>query len=175
MPLASFEDANAHLDGTKISFADEEDALEEATSADREVKAALGDRFPDHVGLWADSPSGDEIDTPELVREAASLLMASKLYEKKYSEESVDSPNVYAQTLRMRAEKLLAAIADGSMILWDVDYGSIVATSNSLEQEDFWPNDTYTREKIKFEQDLLNDPDSRDLQPTHAFGMDQRF
>lgn len=173
MSLASYEDANAHLDETKIGFASAADAEDKARSADAIVKAKLGDRFPDYVALWSDTvpnPNPNElIATPALVREAASLLMAAFLYEERYSEETLDD-NDYAARLQKRAMFLLDGIADGSLILWDVDYGQDANNTARLEREDFWPNDTYTPELVALERSL-----GSDLSPRRMFGMDADF
>lgn len=171
MPLATFEDANTHLDETKISFVDDADAAPEAREADNIVRSKLGDIFPDQVAHWIDTlpdPVGDALITPNLVREAASLLMASYRYAKRYSEDELNE-NDYAARLEKRAMRILEDIRNGTAILWDVDYGLTTEAAYSLEQEDFYPNDTYTPESVELD---IADPR---LQPKRSFSMDRRF
>jgi hypothetical protein len=139
MPLASFTDANAHLDGTKIVFSSDTDALPEATSTDRMVRARLGVLFPTQAPLWDFDPTVPKIATPELVREIASLLMASFRYASKYSEDDQNEQD-YAQKLYDRAMGLLDGVIDGTLTLTDVDYDAVDGVGH-LSSSDFYPND----------------------------------
>jgi hypothetical protein len=133
--LATFEDANAWLDETKIKFANAADATSLATQADRKVKGSLADLYPDNVGQW--DASGNPEPTPAVVRFAASLFMAAWLYQKKYSEET-GTDSEFAARLEDRAKGVLTDLREGTIDLDDVDYVS----SLSFAQDDFWPNDT---------------------------------
>lgn len=141
MALASYEEANDHLDGSKVSFASDVDAAPEAREADAIVIASLADIYPDHVSLWVydASPTPPEITTPELVRQAASLLMAGYRYNKIYSEEVVETSG-FADSLISRAMEILTGIRDGTLTLTDVDYDP--SGFVELTQASYWPNDT---------------------------------
>jgi hypothetical protein len=143
--LASFDDANDHLDGTKLSFTDnnDENFIAAAAAADPLVKAALYDLYPDHVSLWIEtvpSPNPDLLEeTPQLVRLIASLLYASYYYAKAYSEETLGE-NDYAKRLEERAWGIVTGLVAGTYQLYDaLSYQSAVQGLQSL---DFWPNDS---------------------------------
>jgi hypothetical protein len=173
VPLASYEEANSHLDGTKIAFESEEDAENEAREADRIVRGALADTFPEQVGYWVHElpePVLEALITPELVRLVASLLMASYKYSMHYSEDDLGE-NDYSARLEKRAMKILKDIQSGDAVLWDVEYGPTIADSYTLEQEDFWPNDTYTEEYVRQQEELQE----AGLGPARKFSMDQRL
>lgn len=142
MSLAAFSDANNWLDAVKLAFLNEEDAEEEAASADAIVKGALADVFPDNVNLWIrvlpdpnTTPPILEV-TPDLVREIASMLMAAQLYQKRYSEETPRTFN-YGTSLQQRAMALLKMLRDGQISLADVD----IVNSLGFLLDDYWPND----------------------------------
>lgn len=169
MPLATYEDANGHLDGTKISFVSDADAEPEAREADRIVKSKLGDIFPDYVALWDISvdPQVEPELVPGLVNEAAALLMASYRYANRYSEDELNE-NDYAARLERRALQILEDIRSGKAVLFDVTYGITTEESYGLERDDFWPNDDYTPEYVENQKTL----DPR-LQPKRVFSMDR--
>lgn len=151
MPLATFEEANAWLDGTKIAYLDANDAADDANNADNVVKAYLAANWPEPVLLWDAAPAGAQEKTPEIVADAASLLMASYLYARKYSEET-DGEARYATQLEKRAIEILEKLQSGDLTLFDKIYGSDIANSLRLEQADFWPNDTTTVEHEVFDE-----------------------
>jgi hypothetical protein len=130
MPLASADDANRLLDGTKIRFANESNAADEQTRADRIIRAALYDLFPDEVDTW-------DVDTfvPGLVKEIASMFMAGFRYNRIYSQETLGS-NSYGRGLVNDAEQLLEDIREGRKTLVDVPVVVDVTGSPS-----FYPND----------------------------------
>jgi len=136
MTLADFHDANKHLDGTKIEFASNADAAQEASVADAIVRAKLFDTFPDNVGLWDYDPTVPQEDTPALIRVIAGMLMAAQRYEKSYSEETLDG-NDYAARLRAQALSMLDQIVTGQLSLDDVTY-EIDAFGEAM----FYPNDS---------------------------------
>lgn len=152
--LATFSDANRHLDSNKITFADAADAVPEAEQADAIVRASLADVFPDNVNEW--SEDGDPEETPDLVRLIASLIMASKKYAKRYSEEATEE-NEYAKALWAEAMMLIAGLRDGNLELSDTDYGDVTQWGRSS----FWPNDTTVFEGTS--------------EPLRAFKVEQRF
>jgi len=148
--LATFEDANVHLDGKKIVIQTEHEAEPYARSADRIVRGALFDLYPDVVNLWEAPSIADPTPTdptPGLVREIAALYMAHFKYASVYSEESQD-PNSYAARLLSRAEKLVEQLKDGTLELADSP------TLVEIGQPQFFPDDEYvdidTLEPIRF-------------------------
>lgn len=169
MPLATYEDANGHLDGTKIKFVSDVDAAPESREADRIVRSKLGDIFPDYVNLWDISvvPQEEPAQVPGLVNEAAALLMASYRYASRYSEDDLNE-NDYAARLEKRALGILQDIRDGKAVLFDVTYGVTTEEAYGLESDDFWPNDSYTPEYVETQRTL----DPR-LQPKRSFAMDR--
>jgi hypothetical protein len=156
--LASFADANDHLDGTKISFLNDDDASPEAKDADVYVLGRLSSVYPDHATLWtAVDPLVPPAEaTPGLVRLAASLLMASYRYAKKYSEET-QTPNPYSERLKARADEILNGLVGGTLTLYDEDY----ASSSQFFEADFWPNDTTVVVEDSGVGMHLGDPDRR--------------
>src|SRR6266508_3743875 len=145
MTLASFDEGNEHLDGTKLRFTDANDQnfKDAAAEADPLVKAALYDLYPDRVNLWIDElpvPNPNLLElTPALVRQIASLLYAAYFYAKKYSEETLDE-NSYAAKLEQRASAIILGLTDGTYQLFDaLDYQSLL---QGLQAADFWPNDS---------------------------------
>jgi hypothetical protein len=172
MALATFEDANAHFDEDKIKFVDAADAVPQQKSADIVVRGRLGDVFPDYVELWVASGATPPTSqpTPELVREAASLLMASYKYKKEYSIEGTTLP-VYAIDLERRAFELLDGIAEGSLVLTDADY-IVESNIGELDRDDFWPNKNTTLEDAMY--DALYE-DYPGLRSARAFSTGQLF
>lgn len=152
MPMASFTDANSHLDASKIAFADDNDALDEATSADRYIRSFLYDAFGTAVDDWVDPE-----DTPEIIREAASLLMAAQLYAKRYSENTVEVTG-YAEFLNNKANLILQGVKDGSIELSD---SPGIVSGLAWSNASFWPNDTTVVEGT--------------TDPLRAFSMDLEF
>lgn len=148
MPLASYADANDHLDLNKAAFLDDEDARPEAEYADAIVYSHVATVFPENYLLWTTTdplPVGRE-ETPSLIREIAGMLMASKRYEKVFSEEQLQ-PSDYAERLKRDAYALLTKLVSGEMSLVDVEYEAVLDELRP-EQSDFWPNDTTTNERV---------------------------
>lgn len=174
MPLALAADANAWLDGTKISIPNDVVAAPFADNADNVAKSYLAIAYPDHVNLWdaTDPLPGGKETTPQVVREAASLLMASYYYAHKYSEETLDD-NDYASRLERRGLKLLEDIRDGKVTLWDKDYGKSLTDLMSLQQSDFYPNDTAVVEKQVYDEH--DESVSTVFESDRKFSMTQNF
>jgi hypothetical protein len=166
--LATFQDANAHLDGTKLSFADDANAAPEALEADRIVRGRLANRFPDQANLW--HWDDDDLPTPELIREAASLLMASYRYNKVYSEITV-TPNKYAIRLENRANMILDGIVSGLLILVDVPYG--LEADTEFTSANFWPNNSSTMYAEEIERRMAEA--YPEFQSTRRFTMGMKF
>lgn len=145
MSLATFSDANVHLDGKKIEFLNEEDAAADAIAADRLVKGYLFDAFGADVNQW--DATGVPANTPGIVREAAAFLMAHFKYARTYSEET-QSANSYARWLRREAQDILNGLADGSLELADTP------SLQDVRQPGFFPDAEYvdldTGEPIRF-------------------------
>ena len=138
MSLASFEDANNHLDKNKVMFQNDSDARDIATATDRYIRGCLTDVYgADVVTLWDVDPTAPQTNTPELIREVTGMLMASKLYAEKYAEET-QSNNTYGYRLQKEAEGLLDQLRAGTLTLVEVD----VVSGISFGEDDFWPNDT---------------------------------
>lgn len=136
MALASFEDANGWLDGTKLAFADEDDASDDADNAENIVRAHLSGVYPDGVDTWEASSN----NVPDTIREIASLLMASYKYAKVYSED-VEAESSYAARLESRAMRLLDDLKTGEIVLHDTDEVSGIAFGKA----DFHPKDDTDR------------------------------
>lgn len=155
MTLASFTDANVHLDGKKIEFLNASDAAADAGAADDLVRGALFDRYGDAVNDWDET--GTPSATPGLVRRAAAFLMAHFRYSRVYSEETQD-PNSYAARLRNEAQSILDGLADGSLEL--VDY-TLPPDSVVVNQPAFFPDD--------------EDVDLDTMESNRKFSMGQEF
>lgn len=174
MPLALAADANAWLDEVKLSLSSEAVAAPYAESADNVVKSYLAIRYSDYVNLWdatVPTPAGKETP-PQIVREAASLLMASYYYSKKYSEETLDD-NDYASRKERQAIKILEDLRDGKSTLWDKPYGVTLQDEAGLEQDDFYPNDTAVVERQVFDEN--DESVSTVFESDRKFSMSQRF
>src|SRR5437879_6554473 len=118
MALASYVDSNTWLDGTKISFANDDDAAPESIAADRIVTSALRVVYPDNVDLWT-APT----NTPGLVTDIAAMLMASFRYAKIYSEEALNESD-YSARLEARAMTLIKGLQDGTLQLEGIVSGT---------------------------------------------------
>lgn len=134
--LADFDDANAWLDGTKLAFVDDTDAAPEADNADNLVRGFLKPLFGDPVDDWVHDGTGATL-TPKLVKDIASMLMASYRYAKVYSEDVIPEAD-YAARLEARAMSLLNMLKTGELVLADTE----LVSGTLFEQDDFWPNDT---------------------------------
>lgn len=154
MTLASFTDANNHLDENKIGFANAHDAEEISLSVDRYVRGRLAGVYGPQVLTWSVDPGVDEVIPPELVTEVCSMLMAAELYAQKYAEET-DIINVHARNLKRDAEKLLDLLVGGDLVLVEAD----IVSGTAFSQADFWPNDTTaenaTTPDPKFTMDMV--------------------
>ena len=140
MSLATYAQANTHLDGTKIAFDNEEEAAPIADVADKTVKGMIARLYTDYFENWTSdtTPTLPQETTPEIIALAASYLMASYLYSEKYSEETLDG-NDYAARLEARAMVILNGLLNKTFTLYDKpDYVLI----ESLSGSSFYPNDT---------------------------------
>lgn len=146
MSLASFTDANAHLDKDKVQFHTADEASDIALSIDRFVRGRLNSVYGEQVTLWDYNPTAPQTDTPEMIREIAAMLMAAKLYNERYSLED-NSSNTYGSRLWRRGDELLDSLIDGSMTLVEVE----VISGTAFSQDDFWPNDTTGFDSCSFE------------------------
>lgn len=138
MALATYQDANGHLDGTKIAFASDLDAAPEASDADRYIKGALYGAFPTHALLWDANPTPPQEQTPALIALVAGLIMASERYRKKYALEYTTTA-AFADMLQAKADDILTKIQDGELELYDTTY---TVNAETLNATDFWPNDS---------------------------------
>jgi len=154
--LATFNDANRHLDGDKLKFPTAHDAEPEATSVGNEIRGALYGVYGEQVELWDAEPTGSLVAAPQLVREIAGMLMAANRYEKMYALED-DVTSTHGSRLRRRAEAMILQLRVGDLVLVEADIVSGVAWSES----DFWPNSTSVIEGT--------------VQPARRFWMDMEF
>jgi hypothetical protein len=141
--MASLDDINAWLDGTVVLATDTNtDLIQIAIS--RIVRGYLGRIYSPIVLVgWATPDT-----TPDIIREAASMLIASQLYLDKISgQEFTVYDQHYAQILYNRAIALLQGIVDGSIIVIDPITGLPIdqPTGESLSETDFWPVDDTDR------------------------------
>ena len=155
MSLASYDDANDHLDGTKLRFTSDNDAEPEAKQIDRLIKASLYGSFGAEVDTWDFEPTPPQIDTPPIVKYIASGLMAAMRWAKQYSMEALDEDS-YSSRLESKMMSMLMKIISGELTI-DADSVSGLV----WKQSDFWPNDTH----------LVEGTD----QPNRRFAMDQAF
>lgn len=172
MSLASHEDANAWLDGVKLSFPSQAAAASIADNADNVVKSYLASTYPAYVNTWDVAPGAGQEATPQVVREAAAMLMAAYYYALKYSEETLDD-NDYAAKTERRAIKLLENIRDGLVSLWDKSYGLDVSNQLNLAEDDFYPDDKAVVEKDIY--DAHDESVRTEFVPDRKFSMSDPF
>lgn len=137
--LANLQDINTHLPpNVQINNADDPGLQ---VSAFRLIRGQLVSIFtPIILNTW-DSPN----TTPELIREIAGRLIASKYYARVLSGNDVDEVPGYAVSLYNQAISILADIRSGVQIVVDAD-GNPLATDDigPDPQGDVYPNDTST-------------------------------
>jgi hypothetical protein len=135
--LASLKDINAHLDGTIIE-ADADNTSLIQVSVNRIVKGYLSRVVPNATMTTWTSPE----NTPDIVREAASMLIASQLYFNRTSRSSTATgPNTYAQKLYDDGIALLNQIIEGDVIIPDI----VVTPIEGLTDLDYFPIDDTDR------------------------------
>ena len=100
-------DAQAWLDGTKLTIASLEPAL--LAQVESQVVSNLDSAFD--VTTWV-----DDTNTPSIVKTIIAMNYAAWLYDRQYSEDQ-ESGNDYAALLRAQAAALQAGLIDGSIII----------------------------------------------------------
>jgi len=156
MSLATFTDANAHLDEDKVKFHTVHEAEPIATSVDRTLRGTLAGIYGDQASNWDANPTGGQVATPELIREIASMYMAADLYDKKYAIDA-DVTSTHATRLRRRADELIQQLREGTLTL--VEAG--ITSGIDWSEDDFWPNSKTVVEDT--------------TQPDRKFFMDMEF
>lgn len=133
--FASEDDINVHLPLDKIQVDSARYTLLEL-DAQRIVRGYLAGYIDAAtIATWVDPSS-----TPELIRAIAGRLVAAFYYRERYSEDSLDDPQ-FAIVKYQEAIAWLVAIQMGTM-----DIGTTVDGGLTLEESDFYPNDTVTDE-----------------------------
>lgn len=129
---ASLDDINANLDGQTV-LADDDNTEYIHISVERIIRGYLS-RIVDNVTLFSwETPGG----TPEIIREIAGKLIASRLYIDKMSGQTFTiEDNHYAQKLYDEAMSLLNQIVSGVITI-----PSVVETPEGLTTLDFFPVD----------------------------------
>jgi hypothetical protein len=136
--MASIDDINAHLDGDIVSADWDNTALIQISVA-RIVRGYLT-RVVDQVVLmtWTTPDL-----TPEIVREAASMLIAAQLYFNETSRTSIDIENThYAQKLYDAAMVILNNIINGTILLPST---VPVEDTEAMSNLDYFPVDATDR------------------------------
>jgi hypothetical protein len=136
--LASVEDVNAYLDEAVVKADDTNTELLQISVA-RIVRGYLAG-VVDNLTLasWS-TPE----DTPDIIRECASMLIASQLFFDKtiLSTVEVDQRH-YAQLLYDRAMAILQGLVDGTIVL---EGGGAVEPVGAMSSLDFFPIDDTDR------------------------------
>lgn len=134
--LATNEDINAWLPSDESSgnnqiIADDTNTSSIQVGVSRFVKSYLSQGFDASVmATWVDPTT-----TPDIVREASSLLIASQLYFNQTSASTTEiNERHYAQILWDRALLMLQQILSGVLVVPGVDPSSSFIV-------DFWPQD----------------------------------
>lgn len=136
--LASLEDIQAHLP-ERITVADEDNTKLIQISVARIVRGYLARVVDNSVLLTWTTPAG----TPDIIREIASMLIASQLFFNKSAESStiIDDDN-FAQRMYDRAIAMLESIVSGAELI----PGVIIGGSTSMDADlDFFPVDDTDR------------------------------
>lgn len=150
MAFASTQDANTHLDETKIALIDGTTVdIPYQDSAERIIRGYLaGHVEPIEIASW-NTPA----HTPELVREVAGRLVAAFYYRKFYSED-VNEVSPYAQALYDEAIMMLNKIISGELTIVNLDNDLVdLEAGSSLTQDHFYPTEEQADER-KFGMDL---------------------
>ena len=143
MALSAYTDGNRFLDEEKLRFDDLSTYSIDVTPADRLIRAALGDVFPDDVSTWdrADDPQPPgTVQPPDIIIDISAMLAAAYLYYRVYSEETTEVP-AYAVQLEARATNLLMQVKAGTLAIEDSD-GIAIISGTDFDSADFWPNDS---------------------------------
>lgn len=118
-------DAQAWLDGTKLTIADLEPAL--LAQVESQVVSSLDNAFD--VTGWL-----DDTNTPAIVKTIIAMNYVAWLYDRSYSEDQ-ESGNDYAALLRAQAAALQAGLVDGSIVIPGQE-------AENVGSPEFFPNDS---------------------------------
>lgn len=136
MSVVTEQQVQQWLGSYKITIDDVDDELE--NTAKTQVFSALSSRYS--TSEWVSYAT-----TPKLVQQVISMLIAAWLYARIYSEDDV-SISSYATSLEARANALLQSIANGQMLLAEVeavvkttDGPSFYPMDNSVEDDGYTP------------------------------------
>jgi hypothetical protein len=109
MARISVGDVSAWVDGSKLTIDQLDSDLEEQMAA--EVFSQISAAYPSATtSTWT-----NETNTPALVRKIISMLYVGWYYQRVYSEDA-DTSN-YGMLLIAQAERLIAGLNDGALIL----------------------------------------------------------
>jgi hypothetical protein len=134
MALASNEDVRAWIPEDKLQF-DDPDIAGQQLQASRLIISSLSGVFtPSLMAGWA-TPE----DTPGIIRNVASELVAAYYYRDRSSEEGSSD---YAQTLYDEAIGKIAEIRAGTLIVLDENDNPITDSGLDMNELDFFPNDS---------------------------------
>jgi hypothetical protein len=133
-------DANAWLEGTKLTLTDLDTSLESQIST--QILAKLAGTFST-TATWADPSS-----TPALVRSIIAMYYVAAVYDKHYADDVDDSSSNYAATLRGLADANIAGLLDGTLSLVEDP------TANASQGAPvFFPTDASSDNRIGFHED----------------------
>lgn len=133
-------DANAWLEGTKLTLTDLDTSLEGQIST--QILAKLAGTFSTTT-TWTDSSS-----TPALVRSIIAMYYVAAVYDKHYADDVEDSSSNYASTLRGMADLNIAGLLDGTLSLAEDP-----AANSTQGAPVFFPTDASSDNRIGFHED----------------------
>jgi hypothetical protein len=130
----SISEVQAWLERTKleISTTSPDDLVELELFHWNSVSGRLAQRFT--VGSWLNAAN-----TPSLVRQIVSMLVAASVYRRYYSEDGA-SANTWAMWLENQAKCLLDDLIGGVIVL--PTEAGVESSQNSLSEIAFYPTDT---------------------------------
>jgi hypothetical protein len=134
-------DAVAWFKGTEVSWnLSDTDAVSQEDQIATQVLAQLAVIYD--VSGWT-----NELTTPKLVRSIMAMYLVAWWYDRAYSQS--DDRNPYAFQLIQMADRLLAGIITGQMVLTDVDQPDVFVTQEPSIAEELINNDpVFTMGKV---------------------------
>jgi len=141
--MATLEDVNAHLDGEVIEATPDNTDLVQVSVA-RVIRGYLSPLYDSATLMaWATPET-----TPQIIREIASMLIASQVYFNEAARTSliIDDDN-FAQRLYDQAMALLQRVVDGLIIIPPDEEGGgeVIGPVLEITDEDFFPVDDTDR------------------------------
>ena len=133
MSNIGIQEARAWCEKTKLDL---------GTSLDDELETSIANQVLGQVAQAYDVSSWTtSATTPQLIRSIIAMYYVAWYYSRTYAEDTPAGTTTYGDLLRQRADALLAAIIEGSIVLTDVpstdDFGSPV----------FYPTDESSAEE----------------------------